>query len=81
MFWIQILAYSILCINYRAVALANIPLAAGSDFVFASFNFFIIKKIATSEDSFHQWLGYAIGSVIGSVLGILFSETLLNYIK
>ena len=67
---IQIVLYSLLCINYRAIALGHYHWAATSDFVIASMNFFIIRKISKSEDSFHQWLGYVIGSVIGSYVGI-----------
>lgn len=70
---IQILSYCIICINLRAVAETQYHVAAGSDFLFASFNFFVIRKIAKSEDSLHQWLGYVIGSVIGSYLGIYIS--------
>lgn len=81
MFCIQVFSYGMLCINYRAVALANIPLAAITDFVIASFNFFIIKKIASSDDSFHEWLGYALGGVVGSVIGIYYSDLLLNLIQ
>lgn len=81
MFCIQVFSYGMLCINYRAVALANIPLAAITDFVIASFNFFIIKKIAASDDSFHEWLGYALGGVVGSVIGIYYSDLLLNLIQ
>lgn len=81
MFFIQILSYGIICINMRAVALGNIPLAASSDFLFASFNFFIIKKIASSKEALHQWVGYALGSVVGSILGILCSDPLLTLIK
>jgi hypothetical protein len=74
---VQILSYSIICVNYRAVSQTQYHVAAASDFLFASFNFFIIRKIAKSEDSLHHWLGYVIGSVIGSYLGIYIS-TLIN---
>jgi uncharacterized membrane protein YfcA len=74
---IQIVSYSLLCINYRAVATTQYHQAAITDFMIASLGFFVIRKIAKSEDSLHQWLGYAIGSVIGSYLGIYVS-VLLN---
>lgn len=76
LFFIQIASYSILCINYRAVADAQYHHAAISDFALATMSFFIIRKIARSEDAFHQWLGYVAGSVIGSYLGIYLSVTL-----
>jgi uncharacterized membrane protein YfcA len=70
---IQIVSYSLLCINYRAVATTQYHEAAVTDFMIASLSFFVIRKIAKSEDSLHQWMGYAIGSVIGSYLGIWLS--------
>jgi hypothetical protein len=48
-----------------------------SDFIIASFNFFVIRKIAKSQDSFHQWLGYAVGGAIGGVLGLWISTFLV----
>jgi hypothetical protein len=74
---IQIILYSILCINFRAVAQAHYHEAALTDFLVASMNFFVIRKIAQSTDAFHQWVGYVAGSVIGSYLGIYLS-VLLN---
>jgi hypothetical protein len=74
---IQIILYSILCINFRAVAEAHYHEAALTDFLVASMNFFIIRKIAQSTDALHQWVGYVTGSVIGSYLGIYLS-VLLN---
>lgn len=74
---IQIVLYSILCINFRAVAEAHYHEAALTDFLVASMNFFIIRKIAQSTDTLHQWVGYVTGSVIGSYVGIYLS-VLLN---
>ena len=73
LFFIQIALYGLLCINYRAIAQVQYNTAALSDFIIASFNFFIIRKIAKSEDALHQWLGYVLGSVVGSYLGIYIS--------
>ena len=73
LFAIQIVLYGILCINFRAVAQAEYNIAAISDFTVASLNFFVIRKIAKSEDALHQWLGYVLGSVAGSYLGIYIS--------
>lgn len=77
LFVIQIVLYGLLCINYRSVALAHYHEAAISDFLIASMNFFVIRKIAQSTDAFHQWVGYVTGSVIGSYVGIYLS-VLLN---
>jgi len=76
LFFIQIVLFGILCINFRAIALANYHTAAVSDFIVATLQFFVIKKIATSEESYKHWLGYTLGSVIGSYLGIYISTLL-----
>jgi uncharacterized membrane protein YesL len=73
LFLIQIVLYGILCINFRAVAQAQYHVAAISDFTIASLNFFVIRKIANSTDTAHQWAGYVLGSVAGSYLGIYIS--------
>ena len=73
---IQIVLYSILCMNFRAVAIAHYHEAALTDFLIASMNFFVIRKIAQSTDALHQWVGYVTGSVIGSYLGIYLSVIL-----
>jgi hypothetical protein len=76
LFCIQIVLYGLLCINFRAVAQTEYHLAAVSDFTIASLNFFIIRKIAKSEEALHQWIGYVAGSVAGSYLGIYISTLL-----
>lgn len=73
---IQIVLYCLLCVNYRAIALVNYHEAAIADFLIASMNFFVIRKIAQSSDALHQWAGYVTGSVIGSYLGIYLSVIL-----
>jgi len=78
LFCIQVVAYTIFCINYRAVAAAHYHVAALSDFAIASLNFFIIRRIASGQDHWHQWLGYAMGSVVGSYIGIWVSTTLFG---
>lgn len=70
MFGIQTLNYGMMVVNYRAVAQANYFWSALSDFLLATFSFFVIKKIAKSDDSWHLWFGYAMGGVAGSLLGI-----------
>jgi hypothetical protein len=76
LFCIQIISYSLLCINFRAVAATDYHEAAITDFMLASLSFFVIRKIARSEDAIHQWLGYVTGSVTGSYLGIYLSSIL-----
>ena len=57
LFIIQVVLYSLLCMNYRSVALTNYHEAAITDFLIASMNFFVIRKIATGTESLHQWVG------------------------
>lgn len=78
LFIIQVVLYGLLCINYRSVADAHYNLAAISDFTIASLNFFVIRKIAKSDDTLHQWVGYVLGSVAGSYLGIWLSIKLVS---
>jgi uncharacterized membrane protein YesL len=73
LFAIQIVSYCILCVNFRAVAQTQYHVAAVSDFAIASLSFFVIRKIANSTDALHQWIGYVLGSVAGSYLGIYLS--------
>lgn len=73
MFIIQLISYTLLVVNYRAVAHANYFWSAITDFAIASFSFFVIKKIAKSDDSLHLWFGYAMGGLAGSILGIWLS--------
>lgn len=78
LFGMQILMYSVWCVNFRAVADAHYHTAALSDFMIASMNFFVIRKIAHGQDNVHQWAGYSLGSVVGSYLGIWISTTFLG---
>jgi len=76
LFIIQIVLFGLLCINYRAIAQAHYHTAALSDFIIASLNFFVIKKIASDSETLHKWIGYVLGSVAGSYLGIYLSTLL-----
>jgi len=79
MFIVQVINWSLLCINIRAVAHANYLQIALTDFTIASINFFVIKKIAKEENETRaQWLGYSIGGVCGSILGTFISQLLLG---
>lgn len=77
-FAIQLILYLLLVINFRAVAQANLLWSVVSDTVIAAMNFFVIRKIANSQDSFIMFLGYTLGSAAGSVAGILLSKLLLG---
>jgi len=76
LFFVQIILFSILCINFRAISQAHYHTAAATDFIVATLQFFVIKKIANSDESIKHWFGYTIGSVIGSYVGIYISTLL-----
>jgi hypothetical protein len=78
MLGIQTLSYGLLVINYRAVAQAHYIWSALSDFAIATLGYFVIKRIANSDNTLHQWLGYALGGVVGSVFGIWLSKVMLG---
>ena len=78
MLGIQTISYGLLVINYRAVAQAHYFWSALSDFAIATLSYFVIKRIATSDNTLHQWLGYALGGVVGSLFGIWISKVMLG---
>ena len=78
LFIIQVILYTIFCINFTAVARSSYHVAAITDFMIGSLNFFVIRKIATSTDTVHQWIGYAFGCVGGSYLGIYLATVILK---
>lgn len=71
---IQSVNYGLITFNYRAIASASTRAAIVSDLLFASFNFFVIRQIATGEQSLLAWVGYVVGSGIGTWAGIEFSK-------
>ena len=77
-FIIQLVLYILLVINYRAVTKIDYSGTIITDFIIASFNFFVVRKIAKSDDSVHQWAGYAIGGAIGGALGLYLSKILFG---
>jgi surface polysaccharide O-acyltransferase-like enzyme len=79
MFVIQVVSYGLLCINFRAVAQAQYFWASLSDFIIATLGYFVLKRLAHSDNTFHQWLGYALGGVAGSLLGIYLSTVVLGH--
>ena len=79
LFLTQVLMYTLLCINYRSVADGHYIHSMISDGLIACTSFFVIKKIAQSEDQgFWLWLGYTLGSMVGSIIGIWIHKELLT---
>jgi hypothetical protein len=77
-FFIQILNYGLITFNFRAIAQANVMNSVGSDLIFASLGFFVIRRIARSESSILSWIGYTAGSGIGTYIGIVVSQAWLG---
>lgn len=67
------MSYCLITINFRAVAVGNIPLALLTDGINASLGFFLIRRIAKSEYSLIGWCGYLVGSLAGTAVGIYIS--------
>lgn len=70
LFGVQLVSYGVICINTRAISAVDYPTALWSDFLIASLNFFVIRRIALEADSLHLWAGYVSGSLVGTALGI-----------
>lgn len=74
-----IVYYLLLTVNYSAIAKGSYLWTGLSDLVFASVNFFVIRKIATSKvTSVLEWGSYVTGSVAGSLLGIYLSKLIFG---
>lgn len=77
LFCIQTVLYGIMCVNMRAVAHADYGWSLASDFLIATLNFFVIRKIAEKEgNGWHRWAGYVTGSLVGTTAGIWISTQL-----
>lgn len=74
----QLANYSIYTMSTRAAALGLTAWAMFLDAVYAGFVYFIYKEIAKKEgnrrDEFVGWLGYVVGSVLGTGSGILITK-------
>jgi len=78
LFFAQMLSFAIITINYRAVAQASYVWSVLTDFVVAGLSYFVVKKIAKSKESKAQWIGFTIGSGIGTAIGIFVSKIILG---
>lgn len=79
LFFAQLILYSIVTINYRAIAQADYLITGLSAAGIAILSFFTIRII--SKDTQYpaaSWTGYIIGSVTGDLAGIFFSKLMLG---
>jgi len=78
LFFAQMISFAIITINYRAVAQASYVWSALTDVVVAGLSYFVVRKIAKSKDSVCQWVGFTLGSAIGTLIGIFASLHILG---
>lgn len=78
LFFAQMLSFAIITINYRAVAQASYVWSALTDVVVAGLSYFVVRRIAKSKDSVCQWVGFTLGSAIGTIIGIFGSLHILG---
>lgn len=78
LFFAQMLSFAIITINYRAVNQANYLWSILSDIIIAGLSYFVVRRIVKSKDSISQWLGFTIGSAIGTAIGIYASIFILG---
>lgn len=74
---VQFGLYLLLCVNFRAVAQADMGVALISDAAIAAMQFFVLRSIAKAEEPTYLFSGYVLGSVLGTAAGIYLSKTYL----
>ena len=78
LFSAQMLSFAIITINYRAVAQASYFWSIITDLIVAGLSYFVVRRIAKAENSVFQWLGFTVGSAVGTTIGIWLSKIVLG---
>lgn len=65
----QFIMYSVLVYNLRVISQNKLAEAMVSDAIYATLLFYVIHKIAKSDSNW-AWLGYVIGSLAGTWVGM-----------
>lgn len=78
LFFAQMISFAVITINYRAIAQASYFWSVITDLIVASLSYFVVRKIMKSKESVCQWLGFAIGSAVGTCIGIFVSKIILG---
>lgn len=73
----QVVTYGIICVNTRSIAEVDYTVAVTTDVLLASVNFAVIRRIAANGDKLHNWIGYVLGSAVGTMVGIKASTLIL----
>lgn len=66
----QALLYSVLTANFRMVAQGNLAGALVTDFIIATLNYFLIRRIATAAQTTKAWAAYTLGGLLGTTIGL-----------
>lgn len=69
--WFQ---FTIVTVNYRAIAQSRYVAAGLTDFVIAIAGFTLFKLVQASDSSYVDMGGYAIGAVLGGLSGIYLTQ-------
>lgn len=69
-FLCQVALYSVICLNLRAISQNNTALVIASDAIIAGLNFYAMRRIATTAKVGQSFLGYLLGSLAGTALGL-----------
>ena len=75
LFLAQATLYTVICVNFRAIAQLDYGVAATSEIAFAVINFAVIQKIA-NDNSLKSLVAYVLGSLAGSMLGMYLSSVI-----
>ena len=78
LFFAQMLSFAVISINTRAIAQADYFWSVLTDLIVATLSYFVVRKIAKSPNSAYRWAGFAIGSAIGTIIGIWVSKIILG---
>lgn len=74
----QVAIYALVSVSFRAVAQADYVVSVGVDVVYATMSFWVLRRIAKTEETTIGWIGYVLGSAVGTVIGIWGSILLLG---
>jgi len=78
LFGAQMLSFAVISINTRAIAQADYFWSVSTDLIVATLSYFVVRKIAKSPNSLYRWAGFAIGSAVGTIIGIYVSKIILG---
>ena len=74
LFAAQMTSYALLTYDFRVLAQGRIAATIIADALACSFGFFVIRRIATMENSRYGFLGYLSGSVLGTWIGMVITK-------